>query len=461
MGQRFRGEMESPFACRQCEPNCYPATAQQGNRVEFPAGAEWQFLVEANEKCPSFTMQNMLAYFVERKTLDDRENNDYKNICSKAYGLFKHGHVQNIQLTTEENHIHIRADCLPEMKKTLKYKLNLSLQTSGDVVYASCTPCPAGKGPYASCKHIASLCYALEEFSRLKNVRDFQTCTDRLQTWNQPWKRKLDASTVYEIDFSRKVYGRETKENDTLHDPRLPFFQQADPTEANRQLLEAVTAHKPNCGFFYLLSNEKNEDSSSMYEITPPIYQPLSKREIIERASQIKEKIYIDKDTIAKIRKTTKNQSESEEWFHHRKVRITASKCKRALLRPNTSPTKAIGEILGVNNSFQSDKMAQGLKDEDTIIRDYECILGCHVEKAGFSISLTHPFLGPSPDGEVDGGLVEVKRVFPSSLQNLHDAVFQGIFALRLIMDWLLTSTTSSIIKCNSKCFVLEPTGLT
>ena len=46
--------------------------------------------------------------------------------------------------------------------------------------------CPAGRGPNGSCKHIAALCYALEEFSRLKTSKAYVVCTSKLQTWNQP-----------------------------------------------------------------------------------------------------------------------------------------------------------------------------------------------------------------------------------------------------------------------------------
>ena len=56
---------------------------------------------------------------------------------------------------------------------------------------------PLGKGPFASCKPLAALCFALEEFVRLKQSRDFALCTERLQTWNQPRKRKLKTGYVY------------------------------------------------------------------------------------------------------------------------------------------------------------------------------------------------------------------------------------------------------------------------
>ena len=50
--------------------------------------------------------------------------------------------------------------CIPEMKKTLQYHIKLILEK------AECG-CPAGLGPSGSCKHIAALGYALEEYARI------------------------------------------------------------------------------------------------------------------------------------------------------------------------------------------------------------------------------------------------------------------------------------------------------
>ena len=53
----------------------------------------------------------------------------------------------------------------------------------------------------------------------------------------------------------------------------------------------------------------------------------------------------------------------------------------------------------------------------------YEEILGCKVNKEGFIIYSTHPFLGASPDGVVlEECLVEVKRIFPGTM-TLKEAV--------------------------------------
>ena len=154
------------------------------------------------------------------------------------------------------------------MKKNLKYKVKLSVCNNGEheseIRFVSCA-CPAGKGPHGSCKHIAALCYALEEFVRLECTREFETCTSRLQTWNQPRKRKLDSQSVYEIDFSKKIYRREERNNaKPLNDPRRPSERNNDSEKVNRELLDKIKTVKPNCGFFCLLSDEKLDQNNEM-----------------------------------------------------------------------------------------------------------------------------------------------------------------------------------------------------
>ena len=58
-------------------------------------------------------------------------------------------------------------------------------------------------------------------------------------------------------------------------------------------------------------------------------------------------------------------------------------------------------DILHLKDNFQSQQMQQGLEDERKIVMIYEEILGCKVNKEGFIISSTHPFLGASTDGVV------------------------------------------------------------
>ena len=111
-------------------------------------------------------------------------------INSSALNMFRCGHVQDIMIGYDK-HIYLQAKCLPEMRKDRIYKVVLCMDANVfDVVGAECG-CPAGKGPCGSCKHIAAVCYALEEFSRLGKLPEFATCTNRLQAWNKPRQKKV------------------------------------------------------------------------------------------------------------------------------------------------------------------------------------------------------------------------------------------------------------------------------
>ena len=120
-----------------------------------------------------FSNSQIITYFVTRTSIDSLPANDLKAINNSAQYLFKCSHVQYIKVANENN-LYIRAKCIPEMKKNLIYKINLLNKETLDIAQTECG-CPAGKGPHASYKHIAALCYALEEFSRFGKLPDFLT----------------------------------------------------------------------------------------------------------------------------------------------------------------------------------------------------------------------------------------------------------------------------------------------
>ena len=100
----------------------------------------------------------------------------------KGYKFFKDGHVQKIELVTQENFSFVRCNVLPSMKKDAIYRCKLCLRPDGMVNLALCT-CTAGLG--GVCNHIAALLYALEEYVRIglrEEVDD--SPTSRLCRWN-------------------------------------------------------------------------------------------------------------------------------------------------------------------------------------------------------------------------------------------------------------------------------------
>ena len=140
-----------------------------------------------------------------------------------------------------------------------------------------------------------------------------------------------------------------------------------DTQQVNKELLDKIKEVKPDCAFFYHLSDEKLPGEE--YKIISPIKEhPVSLNEILNRAARVKENLAVTDAEREKIANLTKTQSKCQQWYEYRRVRITAAKCKRAILKPSTSPTKAMKEILHYNMQYQSSMMQQGLQDEKNIL---------------------------------------------------------------------------------------------
>ena len=61
-------------------------------------------------------------------------------------------------------------------------------------------------------------------------------------------------------------------------------------------------------------------------------------------------------------------QSNCADWYRFKRDRISASKCKRvASLKPSTSPTKTLKEVMGYSEIPQTTAMREGLEKEDEI----------------------------------------------------------------------------------------------
>lgn len=159
-------------------------------------------------------------------------------------------------------------------------------------------------------------------------------------------------------------------------------------------------------------------------DISPLKNHPPSLDDILRKAESILEMISVDDDKIAEIEEATRDQSNSSRWYAERCTRITASKCKRALMKETTSPTKAMQEILCYKKPFQSDYMKDGIKSEAKIINLYSKSTGNKVQQCGFFVSKSHPFLGASPDGLVgDDGTIELKKIHPHQGETLTNAL--------------------------------------
>jgi hypothetical protein len=82
---------------------------------EVWAGVEWK-PIDINFSL-NFTMSNMLEYLINRKGVDGKANNDFKNMNTKAYPLFKEGHIQSLAYKRYDKYLLIKCKCDAEMKK--------------------------------------------------------------------------------------------------------------------------------------------------------------------------------------------------------------------------------------------------------------------------------------------------------------------------------------------------------
>ena len=110
--------------------------------------------------------------------------------------------------------------------KDLVYKLFVSLDNF--------CGCPAGKGPTASCKHVAPLCYTVMLFCECGQLLHFLTYIKKLQEWNQP---RLKRPAQGKCFTSCPVPG---------YDPCPPHLQSADP-EALEWMFWEWTSHMFYC----------------------------------------------------------------------------------------------------------------------------------------------------------------------------------------------------------------------
>ncbi len=189
----------------------------------------------------NFTMSNMVHYFLHRKAVDGLPNHDHRNLNSRAFPLFKAGHIQDVAyMRYSETCLLIKAKCYAEMKKKELYSIRCVFDSNNDIKCMTCG-CVAGIGPTCTCKHVGALCYFLEELCRLRLSSSQESCTSKLQTWHQLHKRPFStASTLDTIKFVKVEHGKNKKiVVSSNYDPRPIQFRRTKQSEIN-QLRESI-----------------------------------------------------------------------------------------------------------------------------------------------------------------------------------------------------------------------------
>lgn len=337
---------------------------------------------------------------------------------------------------------------------------------SSKPVFCQCT-CTIGLR--GDCSHVGAILFTLCDVvaEGKQHLPPDPTCTDLPCSWSDPKGAKVEPVIVEDINFYKAKVGKEppTKKfhpspsvtesfyGTTQHDKRtmdelkmnlkrdLFYANHGNPmppifyilaqkdilpqSPLQQELPDFLPADDPHLAYSVNVDIEDITEHENVRTIVSPIKSnPDSLHDITSKADAIIDKLRVQDDDIKKIEKATRDQSNCKQWFVERTPRITASQCKRALMKETTSPTKAVSEILGYNNKIQTGHMRDGICSEGEIIEQYMKITNNKVQKSGFFVSKTHPFLGASPDGLIDDdGSIEVKKIHPHYNETLEAAL--------------------------------------
>jgi uncharacterized Zn finger protein len=122
---------------------------------------------------PNVTLKSINDYLhANQKTFDDK----YKKLYEQRY-------VRYVRVSSFDRLHYITGKVWAEMRKSVCYKIDISLDCHGIISEAQCE-CGAGQGPSAHCKHVLTVMYGLHRLSTDGTVVTEQTCTQVLQTFH-------------------------------------------------------------------------------------------------------------------------------------------------------------------------------------------------------------------------------------------------------------------------------------
>lgn len=166
--------------------------------------------MEERDNC---SLENVGNYNHRKSSGDAYDSVGYTRTLDKAYRFFQDGHVQDIKyhpMPSQHDYVCIVASVLPSMKEDKMYSVRIILSDHTAHIEQAFCVCPAGLS--GCCNHITATLYCIEDYFRSGlNEDDQKGCTEKLQTWNQPRRKKVDARPTNLVMLSKKVYGVEKR----------------------------------------------------------------------------------------------------------------------------------------------------------------------------------------------------------------------------------------------------------
>ena len=302
-------------------------------------------------------------------------------------------------------------------------------------------------GPFGSCKHIAALCFALEDFVKMREIileQGEDACTSVLQRWNQPRKKRLESKKIEDIDFSSSCYGKSSCSRTYYKacDPRPVSMQKTSKNELEEFTLQLQSLQSP-CGFLHLLSEPTEGMTTARFlpltphsgqvrirnkifqSTLPPTWEVIQNygREFIEGITpSAAEKVAIENKT--------RLQASVVRWHEERLNRLSASNFGHVMKRRSAFDKLAMDVLFAKVPAVPSIKW--GSDHKNTAFNEYERKMtqyhhNMKQRKSGFYIS-DPGYLGASPDGIVEDingdlcGILEIKCPYSAANISVREA---------------------------------------
>lgn len=196
--------------------------------------------------------------------------------------------------------------------------------------------------------------------------------------------------------------------------------------EEQMEFLSKISKHKPVvCSIVSPYSDAFNPKSktsnlpSSLRDLYQPQNEELTYSELLEVCEQMV--IIVDNEDVTKIEMFTRDQNKSSAWYTQRAGRITASTMKSVCATDPGNPAQSIIKRVCYPDStkFKTAAIAWGCEHESSARIAYIHLMESNhkdfsYKESGLVVSLTHPFIGASPDGVVHceccgHGVIEIK----------------------------------------------------
>ena len=390
-------------------------------------------------------MEGIEGFFVSRQLADALPNHDLKAI-QKGKDLLESNTVLACSMNVKPSHVFFTGMTAAAMKTKVSYNYRLVVSTEGDLVNADCE-CPAGKGPSASCKHVACVALMLKSFVSDGTMTLSKSCTEMLRSFHKP-RKSHKGSPV-------KGESLPCGSTDRLKDPREnPLHKnQANFSDNVRNMMINYKA-ATGVSLSYLTSATPGRaDMKEAVHDHNYLQRPFTEYWVMHQNE-------VTEEEAAQLERATRKQFLSTAWKEARRTRITASNFGTVCKVTERRDLDKLCATLYEDSHFRAPSTEHGIKHEPIARKKLEEQLNITVEVTGLFVHSSHPHLAATPDGLIGKDcIVEIKcpysgrneKIKPGKNFNFLE-IIDGKLSLRLISNYYYQVQGQMLLAKRSKC---------